>query len=134
MSFLIFMLCGFAGGVLGGMGMGGGTALIPLLTIFCGVEQSAAQGINLLAFLPMATIALFIHAKNGLLSKEGLVPLVAPALAFSVLGSLRAAYLPAGALKRGFGAFLVLLSFLQLRSAFACRKAEKKGVSRAKKA
>ena len=129
MSFLIYMLCGFAGGLLGGMGMGGGTALIPLLTIFCGVEQSAAQGINLLAFLPMAAIALSIHAKNGLLSKEGLVPLIVPALVFSVLGSLLAAYLPAEALKKGFGVFLVLLSFLQLKSAIARRKTEKNGGS-----
>ncbi|MDE5897557.1 MAG: sulfite exporter TauE/SafE family protein [Clostridia bacterium] len=126
---MIYMLCGFAGGVLGGMGMGGGTALIPLLTIFCGVEQSAAQGINLLAFLPMAAIALSIHAKNGLLSKEGLVPLIVPALVFSVLGSLLAAYLPAEALKKGFGVFLVLLSFLQLKSAIARRKTEKNGGS-----
>ena len=126
MAFIVFMLCGFAGGVLGGMGMGGGTALIPLLTIFCGVEQSAAQGINLLAFLPMAGIALGIHAKNGLLAKDGLLPLILPALVFSVLGSLLAAYLPAGALKKGFGVFLVILSFLQFRSALACRKTEQK--------
>ena len=126
MSFLVFLLCGFAGGLLGGMGLGGGTALIPLLTIFCGVEQGAAQGINLLAFLPMAAIALRIHAKNGLLAKEGLIPLILPALVFSALGSLLAAWLPSAALKKGFGAFLVLLSSLQFKSAFACRKAEKK--------
>ena len=38
MAFFLFFLCGIAGGVLGGMGMGGGTALIPLLTVLCGVE------------------------------------------------------------------------------------------------
>ena len=54
MSFLVFLVCGVCGGVLGGMGMGGGTLLIPLLTIFCGVEQGIAQGVNLLSFLPMS--------------------------------------------------------------------------------
>lgn len=106
--------------------MGGGTALIPLLTIFCGVEQSAAQGINLLAFLPMAALALSIHAKNGLLGKEGIVPIVLPALVFSVLGSLLAAYLPSAALRKGFGVFLVFLSFFQFRAAFAAERSEKK--------
>lgn len=121
MAFLIYLLCGIAGGVLGGMGMGGGTALIPLLTIFCGVEQGAAQGINLLSFLPMAAIALTIHAKNGLLSKEGILPLILPALLFSVLGSVLAAYLPSAALKKGFGVFLIGLSFLQFRGALALK-------------
>ena len=70
MSFLIFLLCGIAGGVLGGMGMGGGTLLIPLLTAVCGVKQTAAQGVNLLCFLPMSAVALAVHAKSGLLKKR----------------------------------------------------------------
>lgn len=126
MAFLIFFVCGIAGGVLGGMGMGGGTALIPLLTIFCGVEQTAAQGINLLSFLPMAALALSIHAKNGLLEKKGILLVILPALAFSALGSLLAAYLPSAALKKGFGIFLVILSFFQLKAAFSAKKTHKK--------
>ena len=125
MAFLLLFLSGIAGGVLGGMGMGGGTALIPLLTIFCGVEQGAAQGINLLSFLPMAALALSIHAKNGLLKKEGILPIILPALAFSVLGSLLAAALPAAALKKGFGVFLIILSFFQFRAAFSMGKTHK---------
>ena len=102
MSFLIFFLCGVLGGILGGMGMGGGTALIPLLTILCGVEA----------------FALTIHAKSGLLKKEGILPIILPALAFSALGSLLAAYLPSAALGKGFGVFLIILSFFQFKAAF----------------
>ena len=80
MAFYLFFLAGIAGGLLGGMGMGGGTVLIPLLTIFCGVEQGAAQGVNLVAFLPMSALALTVHAENGLLRKDGLLPIIAPAL------------------------------------------------------
>ncbi len=122
MSFLIFSLCGIFGGVLGGMGMGGGTALIPLLTIFCGVEQGVAQGVNLLAFLPTSAVALTVHAKNGLLQKQGLFSLVLPALFTSLSFSLLAIYLPAALLKRAFGAFLILLSFFQFRSALIIRR------------
>lgn len=117
MSFLIFFLCGIAGGVLGGMGMGGGTALIPLLTVVCGVPQAAAQGVNLAAFLPMSALALSVHAKSGLLEKEGLFEVILPALGCSVLFSVLAAALPAGALGKGFGAFLVVLSLFQFRAA-----------------
>lgn len=117
MSFYVFFVCGFLGGILGGMGMGGGTVLIPLLTIFCGVVQSVAQGVNLVSFLPMSAVALSVHAKNGLLKKEGLLEIVVPAVLFSVLASFAAVRLSPAVLKKGFGAFLVVLSFFQFASA-----------------
>lgn len=58
MRFIVYMFAGLAGGILGGMGMGGGTVLIPILTIFCGVEQHLAQSANLITFLPMAIFSL----------------------------------------------------------------------------
>ena len=75
MAFLLLLACGFAGGLLGGMGMGGGTALIPLLTLI-GVDQAAAQGVNLVSFLPMAALALTVHAKAGLVRGGGLFSLI----------------------------------------------------------
>ena len=127
MSFIIFLLCGVAGGIFGGMGMGGGTLLIPLLTAACGVSQSAAQGINLLSFLPMSAVALGVHAKNGLLKKDGLAFLMVPALIFSALCSFAAAYLNDEALSRGFGLFLIILSIFQFISAFHMKKTVKNG-------
>lgn len=125
MSFYLLLVCGIAGGILGGMGMGGGTALIPLLTLLCGVEQGIAQGVNLLSFLPMSLIALTVHAKNGLLEKDGLVFLILPALLLSGAGALVAAYLPAAVLKRGFGVFLVILAFFQLAQIVGRMRSEK---------
>ena len=127
MSFLIFLLCGVLGGVLGGMGMGGGTLLIPLLTTVCGVRQSAAQGVNLMSFLPMSLLALSVHTKSGLLKKEGLAFLILPSLVFSALSSVLAAYLPDGILKKGFGAFLIVLSIFQFLSAIHIKKRLKRG-------
>ena len=117
MAFLVLLLCGLAAGVPGGMGMGGGTVLIPLLTLF-GIPQAAAQAINLLSFLPMAAFALPVHAKSGLLKGEGLLPLILAALLFSALGSLLAARLPGGVLERAFGVFLIVLALLRLRALF----------------
>ena len=133
MSFLVFLLCGVCGGVLGGMGMGGGTALIPLLTLLCGVEQGAAQGVNLISFLPMSVLALKVHAKNGLLKKDGILWLIAPALLFSALFSVLAVWLPSKALKRGFGAFLVILSFFILKNSLDSQNSPKNVKKPAKK-
>ena len=119
MKILVYIIIGIVGGVIGGMGMGGGTALIPLLTIVCGVEQSAAQAVNLLAFAPMAAVALGVHAKNGLLEKKGLFSLIAPAVVLSVLGALLAAQLPSAVLSKAFGVFLIVLSFFWFKKSFA---------------
>ena len=63
----LYLIFGILSGIIGGMGMGGGTLLIPLLTIFCEISQIIAQMYNLLAFLPMSIIAIFIHYKNKLI-------------------------------------------------------------------
>lgn len=126
MSFYLYFLCGIAGGLLGGMGMGGGTLLIPLLTLFLGVEQGAAQGVNLLSFLPMSALALFVHAREGRLERKGLLFLILPALLFSGLSALLAAALPSPVLKKGFGLFLLLLSAFPFSSSLRKDKSREK--------
>ena len=96
--------------MLGGMGMGGGTVLIPALTILLGVEQHVAQATNLLAFLPMAAFTLKVHKDNGLLKTDGVWQLVLPALLTAVASGFVAAVLPSEVLKKLLGAFLVILS------------------------
>ena len=114
MRFLVYLLAGLAGGVLGGMGMGGGCVLIPILTVLCGVPQHMAQSVNLLTFLPMAAVSLRVHAKNGLLDTRGVLWTIVPATLLSVLGGLFVQGIPGGALRVGFGVFLCLLSLYQL--------------------
>ena len=110
MEILWFIVSGIIGGVLGGMGMGGGTLLIPLLTIFLSVEQKVAQGINLIAFLPMAIIALIIHFKNKLVSFKQLGWIVIPGVAASVGFSFLASTLDNIVLSFLFGLFLILIA------------------------
>ena len=122
MEIVWYALAGIAGGMLGGMGMGGGTVLIPLLTILLGVPQHAAQAINLIAFLPMAVVALAIHFKNGLVEYKRALIIIAPALLFAVLGCFIAKHTEGELLGRFFGGFLVLLSVFQFTLAFSEKK------------
>ena len=110
MRFYLYILLGFLGGIPAGMGMGGGTVTIPLLTLFGGVEQKIAQSANLFSFLPMSAFALKMHAKGGLLQTQGILWTILPALGISVLSSLAAAATPSEILKKGFGVFLIGLS------------------------
>ena len=65
MIYFFYVLAGVLSGIFGGLGMGGGTLLIPILTIFLNFDQKLAQGINLISFLVMALFSLYIHHKNG---------------------------------------------------------------------
>ena len=116
LKIILLAVSGIAAGVLGGMGMGGGTILIPLLTIFFNVGQKEAQAINLVAFIPMAMVSLAIHIKNKRVKKEGLLWIIVPAVLTSVGGGFAAQAVNGEVLKRIFGGFLLLLSVVQFFS------------------
>lgn len=126
MEVFLLILFGIIGGILGGMGMGGGTLLIPLLTIFLSFNQIEAQAINLIAFIPMAIIAIIIHSKNKLINFKIGIPLIISGVIFSILGSLLANSLNTLTLKVLFGIFLVALGLFQGASLFILEKPKKK--------
>lgn len=113
---ILLVLAGLAAGALGGMGMGGGTILIPVLTIFFGVEQKQAQAINLVAFIPMAIASLIVHVKNKRVETKGILWIIIPATVLSLAGSMVAQAINGEILKRIFGGFLLLLSVAQFFS------------------
>lgn len=113
---VLLVLAGIAAGALGGMGMGGGTILIPVLTIFFDVEQKQAQAINLVAFIPMAIASLIVHVKNKRVETNGILWIIIPATVLSLAGSLVAQAINGEILKRIFGGFLLLLSVAQFFS------------------
>ena len=58
------ILIGIFAGIFSGIGMGGGTILIFLLTIFAKMEQHIAQATNLIYFIPTAISAIIVNYKN----------------------------------------------------------------------
>ena len=117
-----YVFAGVLGGILGGMGMGGGTLLIPLLSIFYSVSQHSAQAINLVSFIPMAVVALIIHIKNKMVDFRGIMYIIIPGVFACVLGCFLARAVPGDVLKRCFGGFLLLLSAFQFFSGILRKK------------
>lgn len=115
-----FAAAGFLFGLIGGMGMGGGVVLIPVLTLLFGAGQQAAQGMNLLAFLPMSGFALLAHARAGRVRARCALPLAAAGLVGALLGAFLAALAAAGLLRRLFGGALIALGLY--RGALALRR------------
>ena len=116
MEVLWLILFGVVGGVLGGMGMGGGTLLIPLLTIGLHLAQQNSQAINLLAFLPMSIVALIIHFKNHLVRWKIAIPIAIAGVVSSIFGAMLANNINSAELSVWFGIFLIVVGILEIYS------------------
>ena len=113
MTTFLLILFGFLAGIVGGMGMGGGTVLVPLLS-FLDMSQKTIQAINLISFLPMCCVALVFHAKNKLIETKHVWWLIIPAIAMAVIGALFADKAENKVLRLSFAVFLISVGVWQL--------------------
>ncbi len=111
---IIQILIGFFSGIISGMGIGGGTILIPALTIFLDINQKSAQAINLIYFIPTAIISIITHKKNNRIEKNILKPLIIWGVLGSIAGSFLMNFLSPATLKTFFGYFLLFLGTLEI--------------------
>ena len=113
-AFLLPLAVGCGTGILSAWGVGGGTLLLLIMTLLLGVDQTTAQGINLLYFLPTAAAGLLCHGKNGLLD-GALIRRTAPwGLLSAAAGSWLATNLDPALLRRPFGFFLLVTGVMTL--------------------
>ncbi len=108
------ILVGFFAGIISAMGIGGGTILIPAFLFLFDFTQTQVQGINLLFFLPTATIALYIHNKNQVIDWGRAKPITLYGIIGAILGSWLALSLEATFLKKIFASFLFVMGVREL--------------------
>ena len=124
---MFLTILGFFAGIIGGMGMGGGTILIPALILFAHIDPKIAQSINLLSSIPMTIFALIIHIR----SKNVVFSLVLPIAIFGILGaivgSFVANYLSSEILRKFFGIFLLIVGCIEIKKGLCDHKKEKCG-------
>ena len=107
-------IIGISCGVISAFGIGGGSILMVWLTAVAGVEQTAAQGINLLFFLPTAGAALIFHIKRKCVCWNAVIPAIifgcVTAAAFATL----AANIDVTLLRKLFGGFLLIIGVTEI--------------------
>ena len=101
-------LCGLGASVISAWGVGGGTLLLLVMTLFFGVDQRTAQGVNLLFFLPTAASALVCHARGGYLDKPTLKAAVPVAVIAALIGAWISNAVDVEVLRKPFGVYLLL--------------------------
>lgn len=110
---MIAVLIGLCSGIISGMGIGGGTILIPALVLFLNLEQHAAQGVNLIYFIPTAIVALWVHIKNRSVNFRVALSIIISGVIGAVGGSLLADIISAGLLRKLFGIFLFAMGIYE---------------------
>lgn len=113
-GWLVATAAGFAAGIAGALGLGGGSVLLLYLTIFAGVAQRQAQGINLIFFIPCAITALLVHSRSRLISWRDALPCAAVGLLGSVGGYMLSGWFDESTLRTFFAIFLLALGLREL--------------------
>ena len=116
MNFLIISIVAFLTGIAASMGLGGGMILIIYLTIFTTLPQIQAQGINLIFFLPIATISLIIHTYNKLVQWKKIIPAIICGSIGVYIGCLIACNISSLLLTRLFAIFIILIGVKEIFS------------------
>lgn len=111
---MLLFLVSLLSGIISGMGIGGGTILIPALIILFNTDQHIAQSVNLLSFIPIATVALVTHIKNKNVETKLSLKLIILGVIGAIAGSVIAAKLPSSLLKKLFAAFLFSMGIYEI--------------------
>jgi len=121
---VLLFIIGVISGIISGMGIGGGTVLIPALVLFAKSEQHVAQSVNLLFFIPTAITALCIHIKNKRIDYKMALPIIVFGLGGAYAGSKLAGNLPGETLRKIFGVFLLCMGMYEMLRKDARKKRE----------
>lgn len=114
MNYFWMAAAALVSGALGSMGLGGGGVLIIYLTLGAALSQQAAQGVNLLLFIPCAIIALCFYLKKGLIHWKTALLAAGFGLVGAVAGTFLSGILDAGILRKIFAAMLLFIGVKEL--------------------
>lgn len=104
---------GLVGGLFSGLlGIGGGTAMVPLLVFVAGLTQRTAHAISLAAMIPIALAALVVYGVAGKVDLVAAAALAAGAIAGARVGAEILSRTPERPLKAAFGAFLLFAAVM----------------------
>ena len=127
MRVLLLILFSGLSGIFAGMGMGGGTFLIPLLSLFLKIEQVFCQSTNVVCFIILASICFVIYIKNKLIDFDSFWWIVVPATLVSVFASVFALKVSSNTLQILFACFIILVGiFYFVSTLFTIKKSTKK--------
>lgn len=111
---MIEILTGIVSGIVSGTGMGGGTILILILSLFLGIDQHTAQATNIVFFIPTSIIAVIINLKQKLIDIKTGITLIITGVIGATIGAIFASKIDSESLKKYFGIFLGIIAIYEI--------------------
>ncbi len=110
------IITGLISGVISGTGMGGGTILILVLSLFLGVEQHVAQATNLIFFIPTSIVAIIVSIKEKIIEWKTGIIIAFSGIVGAIIGASISLKMEVSILKKYFGVFLSAIAIYEIYS------------------
>ncbi len=107
---MLEIVIGLVAGIVSGMGMGGGTVLIFLLTTVIGLQQHIAQATNLIFFIPTSISAILVGLKNKNINIKLALTISICGIIGAIIGAKIAINTDVNKLRKYFGYFLIAIA------------------------
>lgn len=120
------IIIGMLSGTVAALGMGGGTVLILLFSIFTEYDQHLIQGTNLIFFIPTSIVAIYMNVKNKIIDFKISKIIVFSGVIGAIVGSYLSFKFESDLLRKIFGFFLLFIACLEIYSLIKQYKQDKK--------
>jgi hypothetical protein len=111
---MLQVISGLIAGIVSGIGMGGGTVLIFLLSMIGGMEQHIAQATNLVFFIPTSISAIIVNFKNKNINLKRVLIISIAGIFGAIIGAKYAVNTNVKTLKKYFGIFLLIIAIHEI--------------------
>ena len=123
---MLEIIFGIIAGIVTGLGMGGGTVLILLLSLFTGLEQHVAQATNLVFFIPTSIAAIIINLKQKNIDFKLAINVVIFGIIGAIIGTFISNNISSENLRKYFAIFILFIAFHEVYELYREYKKEKK--------
>lgn len=120
------IIFGFIAGIVTGLGMGGGTVLILLLSLFMGLEQHIAQATNLVFFIPTSLAAIVTNLKQKNVDLKLAIQISTFGIIGAIIGSIFSNNINSEHLRRYFAIFILVIALHEVYELYKEYKTKRK--------
>ena len=123
---MLAIIFGIISGIVTGLGMGGGTILILLLSLFMEMEQHIAQATNLIFFIPTSLAAIIVNLKQKNVDLKLVFIISIFGIIGAIIGAIISENISSENLRKYFAMFIMLIAFHEVYKLYKEYKREKK--------
>ncbi len=123
---MLAVIFGTISGIVTGLGMGGGTILILLLSLFMNLEQHVAQATNLVFFIPTSIAAILTNLKQKNIDLKLAMKISLFGIIGAIIGAIVSNNMSSEKLKKYFAIFILIIALHEIYQLYKEYKKNKK--------